>query len=105
MVELFLAIYFFVWAICDFFDLKPFQNERVEALEDRKRKKFRRVEALSLVVAVMILLAIYYVEQIAEIEMTTVQSLLWFGIPGVLVVLLALYVEIFYYKKIKEESV
>ncbi len=58
-----------------------------------------------MLVAVMILLAIYYVEQIAEIEMTTVQSLLWFGIPGVLVVLLALYVEIFYYKKIKEESV
>lgn len=101
MAALFLAVFFFIWMLCDLFNLRFFQNQRAKAMKDGKRKKFRRAEALVQLAVVIFLLAIYCVERIAGIEMTMAQALCWFGIPGLLVILLALYVEIFYYKKMQ----
>ena len=102
---LFLGIFFLAMAYCNYTDDKWFSGIRAKKLNGEKRKKFRRIEALGQLLAAVRAFALFIVEDQGILLGLTAWIFLYVG-GGVLLVVLAWCVEIFYFKKlIKEESV
>lgn len=105
MAALFLAAYFLFAAFCLFTDQKWFLGKRAKALKDEKRKKFRRVQALEMLLCMIWLLVIFLTERVMGLDLMQPDGKRLLIGSGVCIILVVTCVEYFYYKKInKEES-
>ena len=74
------CIWYLFWAVCDFFDLKPYSGFG-KYLTKEQHKKFRRLQGILLLLLAGVMFGIFYVEGILRIDCSWGDILLWFGVP------------------------
>lgn len=101
---LILAVYCIFAAVCMFTDRRWFLGKRARALEGEKRKKFRRVQALEILLCMVWLMGVFVAHWYMNVDLLGPELKPVFIGSGVVVILVTFCVEYFYFRKLNRSE-
>lgn len=104
MAAFFMAIFFLFMAICMFTDQSCFMGKRAKALEGEKRKKFRRVQALKMLLYMVWLMGVFVAEWHMGLDLMGQKLKPVFIGSCVVVIFVTFCVEYFYFRRLNQSE-